>query len=86
MQSKKIYIMILLLLMRVLTACVPLAQQRIPYILRVHMAGERTITVEYGTNTSYGFPEASGSDAMTAAVETQMNFIIQNALYFLANP
>ena len=48
--------------------------------------GVPTITVEYGTNTSHGFPEASSSDAMTAAVETQMNFIIQNALYFLANP
>lgn len=48
--------------------------------------GVPTITVEYVTNMSYGFPEATTSQAMTAAVETQMNFIIQNALYFLANP
>ncbi|MBR4864794.1 MAG: succinylglutamate desuccinylase/aspartoacylase family protein [Oscillospiraceae bacterium] len=48
--------------------------------------GIPTITVEYVTTTNIGFPEASSSEAMTAAVETQMNFIIQNALYFLANP
>ena len=48
--------------------------------------GIPTITVEYVTSTGHGFPEASSSEAMTAAVETQMNFIIQNALYFLANP
>ena len=48
--------------------------------------GVPTITVEYVTSSGHGFPEASSSEAMTAAVETQMNFIIQNALYFLANP
>ena len=48
--------------------------------------GIPTITVEYVTTTGHGFPEAWTSEAMTAAVETQMNFIIQNALYFLANP
>ena len=48
--------------------------------------GIPTITVEYVTSTGIGFPAASSSEAMTAAVETQMNFIIQNALYFLANP
>lgn len=47
--------------------------------------GVPTITVEYVTNTGYGFPGATTSQAMTAAVETQINFIIQNALYFLAN-
>ena len=48
--------------------------------------GVPTITVEYVTSTGHGFPEGFSSEAMTAAVETQMNFIIQNALYFLANP
>jgi hypothetical protein len=48
--------------------------------------GIPTTTVEYVTTTNIGFPPASSSEAMTAAVETQMNFIIQNALYFLANP
>ena len=48
--------------------------------------GVPTITVEYVTSTGHGFPAATTSEAMTAAVETQMNFIIQNALYFLANP
>ena len=48
--------------------------------------GIPTITVEYVTSTGHGFPAATTSEAMTAAVETQMNFIIQNALYFLANP
>lgn len=48
--------------------------------------GVPTITVEYVTSTGHGFPEGTSSEAMTAAVETQMNFIIQNALYFLANP
>ena len=48
--------------------------------------GVPTITVEYVTSTGHGFPEASSSEAMTVAVETQMNFIIQNALFFLANP
>lgn len=48
--------------------------------------GVPTITVEYVTSAGHGFPEGTSSAAMTAAVETQMNFIIQNALYFLANP
>ena len=48
--------------------------------------GIPTITVEYVTSAGHGFPEGTSSAAMTAAVETQMNFIIQNALYFLANP
>lgn len=48
--------------------------------------GVPTITVEYVTSSGHGFPEGTSSEAMTAAVETQMNFIIQNALYFLANP
>ena len=48
--------------------------------------GIPTITVEYVTSSGHGFPEGTSSAAMTAAVETQMNFIIQNALYFLANP
>lgn len=48
--------------------------------------GVPTITVEYVTSNGIGFPGATTSEAMTAAVETQMNFIIQNALYFLANP
>lgn len=48
--------------------------------------GVPTITVEYVTTTGIGFPEATSSEAMTAAVETQMNFVLQNALYFLANP
>ena len=48
--------------------------------------GVPTITVEYVTSSGHGFPEGTSSAAMTAAVETQMNFIIQNALYFLANP
>lgn len=48
--------------------------------------GIPTITVEYVTSPGHGFPEAWTSEAMTAAVETQMNFILQNALYFLANP
>ena len=48
--------------------------------------GVPTITVEYVTSTGHGFPEGTSSQAMTAAVETQMNFIIQNALFFLANP
>ena len=46
--------------------------------------GVPTITVEYMTNER--FPQAYTSEAMTLAVETQMNFIIQNGLYFLANP
>lgn len=48
--------------------------------------GVPTITVEYVTSSGHGFPEGTTSEALTAAVETQMNFIIQNALYFLANP
>lgn len=48
--------------------------------------GVPTITVEYVTSAGHGFPEGTSSAAMTAAVETQMNFIIQNALFFLANP
>lgn len=48
--------------------------------------GVPTITVEYVTSAGHGFPEGTTTQAMTAAVETQMNFIIQNALYFLANP
>ena len=48
--------------------------------------GVPTITVEYVTSSGSGFPKATTSEALTAAVETQMNFIIQNALYFLANP
>ena len=48
--------------------------------------GVPTITVEYVTSSGHGFPGGTTSEAMTAAVETQMNFIIQNALYFLANP
>lgn len=32
------------------------------------------------------FPSGRSSEGMTLAVETQMNFIIQNALYFMANP
>ena len=48
--------------------------------------GVPTITVEYVTSSGHGFPEGTSSAAMTAAVETQMNFIIQNALFFLANP
>ena len=47
--------------------------------------GVPTITVEYVTSSGSSFPGATSSEAMTAAVETQMNFIIQNALYFLAN-
>lgn len=48
--------------------------------------GIPTITVEYVTSSGHLFPEGTSSAAMTAAVETQMNFIIQNALFFLANP
>lgn len=48
--------------------------------------GVPTITVEYVTSPGHGFPAATSSEAMTAAVETQMNYIIQNCLYFLANP
>lgn len=48
--------------------------------------GVPTITVEYVTSAGHGFPNAASPEAMTAAVETQLNFIIQNALYFLANP
>lgn len=48
--------------------------------------GVPTITVEYVTTPSSPFPYGYSSEALTLAVETQMNFIIQNALYFLANP
>lgn len=40
-----------------------------------------TITVEYVNNSN--FPSAYSSDCMTMAVETYINFIIQNALFYL---
>lgn len=44
--------------------------------------GVPAMTVEYAANTS--FPGAYNSAGMTLAVETELNFIIQNALYFMA--
>ena len=58
MRSKKFSITIFLLLALVLAACAPFEQQ-IVYSLRVHMAGERVITLEYGQ--SYTDPGASAS-------------------------
>lgn len=43
--------------------------------------GVPTITVEYVNNTN--FPIAHSSECMTLAVETYINFIIQNALFYL---
>ena len=48
--------------------------------------GVPSITVEYVTSTGHLFPHGHSSEATTLAVETQMNFIIQNALYYLQNP
>ena len=48
--------------------------------------GVPTITVEYVTTAASPFPYGYSSEATTLAVETQMNFIIQNALFFLQNP
>lgn len=45
--------------------------------------GVPAMTVEYAANGK--FPGVYNSAGMTLAVETQLNFIIQNALYFLAN-
>ena len=76
MQSKKFYIMMFLLLALILTACVPFTQQQIPYILRVYMAGDRTITVEYGN--TYEDPGASAKltftdeDQYSTEVEVQV--------------
>lgn len=43
--------------------------------------GVPTITVEYVSNSN--FPIAYSSECMTIAVETYINFIIQNALFYL---
>ena len=43
--------------------------------------GVPTITVEYVNNSN--FPIAYSSDCMTTAVETYINFVIQNALFYL---
>lgn len=43
--------------------------------------GVPTITVEYVNNSN--FPAAHSSECMTMAVETYINFIIQNALFYL---
>lgn len=43
--------------------------------------GVPTITVEYVSNSN--FPVAYSSECMTIAVETYINFIIQNALFYL---
>ena len=48
--------------------------------------GVPSITVEYVTSTGHLFPHGHSSEATTLAVETQMNFIIQNALFYLSNP
>jgi len=48
--------------------------------------GVPTITVEYVTTAASDFPDGKSSEGVTLAVETQMNFIIQNALFFLQNP
>ena len=44
-----------------------------------------TITVEYVTTPASKFPTVFTDKCMTLAVETYMNFIIQNALFYLQN-
>lgn len=48
--------------------------------------GVPSITIEYVTTADNLFPFGYSSEATTLAVETQMNFIIQNALFYLQNP
>ena len=48
--------------------------------------GVPSITVEYVTTPKSPFPDGYTSEAITLAAETQMNFIIQNALFYLQNP
>jgi len=44
-----------------------------------------TITVEYVTTPSSSFPKVFTDKCMTLAVETYMNFIIQNSLFYIQN-
>ena len=45
--------------------------------------GIPTITVEYVTTPASKFPKVFSDKCMTLAVETYMNFIIQNSLFYL---
>lgn len=75
MQSKKFYLTMVILLSLVLAACMPFGGQEIPYTLRVNMAGDRVITVEYGD--TYEDPGASASLTPSEGEQTPVDVQVQ---------